>query len=173
MWSEKTWIWCKIIFWIVGITFVKVQIRPILFPELFTWVSSDTGSESYWCSKAIKIKKNVSIMLSISFILHFHPLWHVMGFSISHHIIQTIKRGYFQESSVAGKWYPSLRAFLQHEQEKQNNGLYNNFIWTYILVRILWAGMMEWIFKVLFPDFVWRVCRNFYILVILYWYGGN
>ncbi len=32
--------------------YVKVWI--ILFPELLTWIFSDTGIKSYWCSKAIK-----------------------------------------------------------------------------------------------------------------------
>ncbi len=49
-------------------------------------VSSDTGIKSYWCSKAIKIKKNIRIVILISFILQFHPLRHVMGFLRSHHI---------------------------------------------------------------------------------------
>ena len=43
--------WCKfniLRYW----NHVKVWI--ILFPELFTWISTDTGIKSYWSSKAIK-----------------------------------------------------------------------------------------------------------------------
>ncbi len=47
-----------------------VKVWIILFSELFTWISSDTGIKSYWCSKAIKkIEKNIRIMMLVSFIL--------------------------------------------------------------------------------------------------------
>ena len=89
MWCDlrKPVTWCKtdilsycyyVIVWI------------ILFPELFTWMSSDTGIKSYWCSKAIQNKeKNIRIMMLIFFILWFHSLRHVMtGFPRSHHRLQ-------------------------------------------------------------------------------------
>ncbi len=86
MWCDlrKPVTWCKIdilSYW------YHVKVWIILFPELFTWISSDTGIKSYWCSKAIKNKKNIRIMMLISFILQFHPLRHVTGFPRSHHII--------------------------------------------------------------------------------------
>ncbi len=49
--SEKTRAWCKIdilSYW------YQVKIWIILFPELFTWISSDTGIKSYRCSKGHK-----------------------------------------------------------------------------------------------------------------------
>ncbi len=63
-----------------------VKVWIILFPQLFTWISSDTGIKSYWCSNSINIKKNIRIKLLISFILQFHLLRHVMGFHRSRHI---------------------------------------------------------------------------------------
>ena len=65
---------------------IHVKVWIILFPELFTWIFSDTGIKSYWCSKAIQINKNIRIILLISLILQFHPLQHVTGFHRSHHI---------------------------------------------------------------------------------------
>ncbi len=83
MWSDKTrhmvqnW---YLRYW------YHVKVWIILFPELFTWIFSDTGIKSYWCSKAIQINKNIRIILLISLILQFHPLQHVTGFHRSHHI---------------------------------------------------------------------------------------
>ncbi len=43
--------WCKVdilSYW------YRVKVWIILFPELFTWIFSDAGIKSNWCSKAIK-----------------------------------------------------------------------------------------------------------------------
>ncbi len=96
---EKPWFWSKSNMWYdlrKPVTWCKIDIFSywyhvkvwiILFPELFTWISSDTGIKSYICSKAIKIKKKIGIIMLISFILQFHLLRHVTGFPRSHHIL--------------------------------------------------------------------------------------
>ena len=65
MWSEKT---CNMVQnWYLSYWYhVKVWIIP--FPELFTWISSDTGIRSYILHK---IKKSIRIVMLISFILQF------------------------------------------------------------------------------------------------------
>ncbi len=83
IWETEPVKWCKIdilIYW------YHVKVWIIFFPELFTWISSDTSIKSYWFSKAIKIKKNIRIMMFISFILQLQPLRHVTGLLRSHYL---------------------------------------------------------------------------------------
>ncbi len=48
--------WCDLKIHILSYWY-HVKVWSILFLELFTWISSDTGIKSYWCSKAVKNKE--------------------------------------------------------------------------------------------------------------------
>ena len=75
MWYDlgKPFTWCKISIWVIGImwkselsSFENFLLRPSVI--------------LVWSSKAIKIMKNIQIMLLISSILPFHSVQHVTGF---------------------------------------------------------------------------------------------
>ncbi len=64
-WTPKKIVhmWCDlrkpVTWWKIDILsyWYHVKVWIFLFPELFTWISSDTGIKSYKCSKAIKNKE--------------------------------------------------------------------------------------------------------------------
>ncbi len=86
MWCDlrKPVTWCKID--ILRYWYYDIKIWIILIPELFTWVSYDTGIKSYWFQKLSNMMKNIRITMLISFILQFHPLRHVMVSQITSQI---------------------------------------------------------------------------------------
>ncbi len=91
MWCDlrKPVTWCKID---ILSSWYHVKVWIILFPELFTWVVSDTGIKSYWCSKATKIKKNIRnvMLLPLFCSFTFCDMWQVfpdhITFSKGNHV---------------------------------------------------------------------------------------